>query len=232
MVHFIYTCSPVITLQKWTMDKKKTPKNLKDFEMNRENPFAKQALVNIGNALISRTVKTSNKDEAAILKGINGDGEILGNTVFIRTRTVDNETFAKVYKLGFKAFADMKPATLSVFQFIVNCLKPNSDEFIFFIEDCIESTQYKKSSIYKSLGELCAKGIIARGRIEEQYFINPMYVFNGDRVTFATTWINKNYPQYKATTRTLKGTIDVMKTDGTLPQLPFSDDEEQHSTTE
>lgn len=112
--------------------------------MNRENPFAKQALVNIGNALISRTVKTSNKDEAAILKGINGDGEILGNTVFIRTRTVDNETFAKVYKLGFKAFADMKPATLSVFQFIVNCLKPNSDEFIFFIEDCIESTQYKK----------------------------------------------------------------------------------------
>lgn len=207
------------------MEKNKKPKNLKDFEMNRENPFAKQALVNIGNALISRTVKTANKDESAVIKAIDNNGQYLGNTVFIRTKTVDNETFAKVYKLGFKAFADMKPSTLSVFQFIVNCLKPNSDEFIFFIEDCIESTKYKKSSIYKSLGELCAKGIIARGRIEEQYFINPMYVFNGDRVTFATTWINKNYPDYKTSNSTLKGTIDVMRENGELPQLPFEEND-------
>ncbi|MGL5253915.1 MAG: RepA protein [Brevinema sp.] len=196
-------------------------RNLKDFEMNRESPFAKQALVNIGNALLSRTVKTANKDESAVLKAIDGNGDILGNTAFIRTKTVDNETFAKVYKLGFKAFSDMKPSTLSVFEFITNCLKPNSDEFMFFIEDCIESTQYKKSSIYKSLGELCAKGIIARGRIEEQYYINPMYVFNGDRVTFATTYINKNYPDYKTTSGNLKGTIEVMKSQGELPKLPF-----------
>lgn len=205
------------------MKNSKTPKNLKDFEMNRESPFAKQALVNIGNALISKTVKTANKDESAVIKAIDDNGQYLGNTVFIRTKTVDNETFAKVYKLGFKAFADMKPSTISVFQFIINCLKPNSDEFIFFIEDCIESTNYKKSSIYTSLGELCAKGIIARGRIEEQFFINPMYVFNGDRVTFATTWINKNYPDYQTSNSTLKGTIDMMKEQGELPQLPFED---------
>lgn len=205
------------------MKNSQTPKNLKDFEMNRESPFAKQALVNIGNALISKTVKTANKDESAVIKAIDDNGQYLGNTVFIRTKTVDNETFAKVYKLGFKAFADMKPSTISVFQFIINCLKPNSDEFIFFIEDCIESTNYKKSSIYTSLGELCAKGIIARGRIEEQFFINPMYVFNGDRVTFATTWINKNYPDYQTSNSTLKGTIDMMKEQGELPQLPFED---------
>lgn len=48
-----------------------------------------------------------------------------------------------------------------------------------------------------------------------------MCVFNGDRVTFATTYINENYPQYKTTSTKLKGTIDVMKEQGDLPQLPL-----------
>ena len=69
------------------MEKNKKPKNLKDFAMNRENPFAKQALVNIGNALISRTVKTANKDESAVIKAIDNNGQYLGNTVFVRTKS-------------------------------------------------------------------------------------------------------------------------------------------------
>lgn len=203
----------------------KTPK-LTDFEMNRENPFAKEALSTVGQHLEIRKVKTSNKDEAAILKGVNGDGEILGNTVFMREKTIDTEEFAKFFLSGFKAFFDLKPVSIKVFKFILSQLKPNSDEFLFFLEDCMEVTKYGKTSIYSALADLCNHEIIARGRTEEQYYINPMCVFNGDRVTFATTYINKNFPRYKATTRTLKGTIDVMKTDGTLPQLPFEETKE------
>jgi|AACY02.4.fsa_nt_gi hypothetical protein len=201
-------------------------RKLSDFEMNKENPFAKQALVNIGNALLARSVKGTNKDESAILKAISGDGEVLGNTTFIRNKTVDTENFTKFFLAGFKAFFDLKPASLKVFGFILEQLKPNQDEFLFFVEDCIKETGYSQASVFRALGELCSANIIARGRSELQYYINPMCIFNGDRVTFATTYINKNYPQYKATTRTLKGTIDVMKTDGTLPQLPFEEVQE------
>ena len=192
-------------------------KKLKDFEMNKTNPFAKQALVNIGNALITRTVKTANKDESALLKAVDNNGELLGNTVFLRTRVVDTENFAKVYKLGFQQFADLKPSTLAVFQFIVQCLTPNRDDFYFFVEDAMESTKYSKMTIYRALSELCNKNIIARGRTEEQYYINPMYVFNGDRVTFATTWIRDNYPKYETTASRLKSTIEIMKGQGELP---------------
>lgn len=59
------------------------PVKLSDFELNKENPFAKQALVNIGNAIVSKSVKTANKDEAAVLKAVDNNGEILGNSVFI-----------------------------------------------------------------------------------------------------------------------------------------------------
>lgn len=194
-------------------------KKLKDFEMNKTNPFAKQAIVNIGEALVSRTVKTANKDESALLKAVDNNGQLLGNTVFIRTRVVDSETFAKVYKLGFQQFSDLKPSTLAVFQFIVQCLKPDRDDFYFFVEDAMESTKYSKMTIYRALGELCNKNIIARGRTEEQYYINPMYVFNGDRVTFAQTWINSNYPDYQTTANQLKSTIETMQGQGELPFL-------------
>ena len=196
---------------------------LSDFEMNRENPFAKQALVNIGNALVSKSVKGTNKDESAILKVIDNNGKILGNSAFIRNKVVDTENFAKFFLTGFKAFFDLKPTSIKVFKHILGQLKPNQDSFMFFIEDCIRDTGCSQASIFRALGELCKAEIIARGRTEEQYFINPIYVFNGDRVTFATTWINKNYPDYKTSNNTLKGTINVMKENGELPQLPFED---------
>ena len=200
-----------------------TKRKLSDFQLNKENPFAKQALVNIGSALVSKSVKGTNKDESAILKAVDGNGEILGNSVFIRNKAVDTESFAKFFLAGFKAFFDLKPASIKVFKYILGQLKPNQDSFMFFMDECKEETGYSEVSIFRALGELCSAEIIARGRADIEYYINPMCVFNGDRVTFATTYINENYPQYKTTSTKLKGTIDVMKEQGDLPQLPFED---------
>ena len=200
-----------------------TKRKLSDFELNKENPFAKQALVNIGSALVSKSVKGTNKDESAILKAVDGNGEILGNSVFIRNKAVDTESFAKFFLAGFKAFFDLKPASIKVFKYILGQLKPNQDSFMFFMDECKEETGYSEVSIFRALGELCSAEIIARGRADIEYSISPMCVFNGDRVTFATTYINENYPQYKTTSTKLKGTIDVMKEQGDLPQLPFED---------
>lgn len=194
---------------------------LSDFELNKKNPFAKQALVNIGNALVSKSIKGSNKDESAILKAIDDNGEVLGNTVFIRNKTVDTEQFAKFFLNGFKAFFDLKPVSIKVFGYILGQLRPNQDNFMFFMDDCKRKTGYSEVSIYRALGELCGAQIIARGRMEIEYFINPMCVFNGDRITFATTYINKNYPQYKTTNAELKGTINAMSAQGDLPEMPL-----------
>ena len=98
---------------------------------------------------------------------------------------------------------------------------------MFFVEDCIEATGYSQASIFRALGELCSAEIIARGRSDKQFFINPMICFNGDRVTFATTYINKNFPDMegKVTNRNLKGTIDIMKRKGDLPYIDKEEDD-------
>jgi len=208
------------------MQKEKT---LADFQMNRENPFAKQTIVQMGNYLASRQIQGKNSDERAVLMATDIEtGELLGQTVFMRTKTVDTETFAKVYQLGFQAFAELKPSVMKVFQYIIEQLKPDRDMFNLYIEDIIEATNLHKATIYRALGVLCEREIIARGRTEYDYYINPMYVFNGNRVTFITNWINSNAPEYKTSQKALKGTIGLMKQQGFLPkgkqlELPFPD---------
>ena len=48
-----------------------------------------------------------------------------------------------------------------------------------------------KKSIYDGLTNLVNNEIIARGPNDSFYFINPMVAFNGDRVTYAKTYIKK-----------------------------------------
>ena len=71
-------------------------------------------------------------------------------------------------------------------------LVPKQDMFVFLDDECMQYTGYNsQSSIKIGLGSLVENKIIARGPSDSLYFINPMVAFNGDRVTFAKTYIKK-----------------------------------------
>ena len=192
-------------------------KKLSELPLNKSNPFAEETISQMGNMLVSKKVLGANKDEGAILKAVDRNGEILGGTAFIREKVIDQEQFAKFFFAGFQAFYDLKPSSIKVFGFILQQLKPNVDTFYFYFEDCIDATGYTKMSIYRALTELCNHNIIARGRDEHEYYINPMVVFNGDRITFATTYINANHPDYETSRRGLRSRITEMKHFNVLP---------------
>lgn len=171
-------------------EKKNLPK-LSDIAKNKENPFLEQAIDQINNNIVKRYKTASKTGEKAILKAVDNDGEILGHTTFIRQIEVDEQQFTKFYLSNFSSFFDVSNSSMRVFGYILKQLKPKNDKFYFMIEDCIEETNYSKPTIYKALAELIAMEIIARGPHDIIYFINPMVVFNGDRVTFAKTYVRK-----------------------------------------
>ena len=81
---------------------------------------------------------------------------------------------------------------LKVFGYILSQLKPQEDMFLFFLGDCMKYTGYKTAKpIYEGLSYLIASEIIARGRADTIYYINPLIVFNGNRVTFAKSYVKK-----------------------------------------
>lgn len=164
---------------------------LSEFGYNKENPFLKQSLEVIQKNIVRKYKTASNTSQRAILQAIDPNtGELLGHTQFIRQIEVDEENFAKFYLSRFPKFFELKPQAIKVFGYILNQLIPNKDEFIFIMEECKEYTGYKSdNSIRIGLTNLLASEVIAKGRIDNLYYINPMFVFNGNRITFADTYV-------------------------------------------
>ena len=166
--------------------------SLLDFAKNKENPFLKEAVEQIQQSIVKKYKNTSGTSRNAILQAVNSEGELVGHTSFIQQIEVDEEQFTKIYLSQFSAFWNLKTQAIRVFGYIMTKLVPKQDLFSFFLDECMEHTGYKsEKSIYIGLASLLQNHIIARGRNDSHYFINPMIAFNGDRVTFAKTYIKK-----------------------------------------
>lgn len=164
-----------------------------DFEYNKDNPFLKEAVEQVNNSVVKKYKTASKTGEKAILQAFDSNtGEILGHTQFIRQIEVDEEQFAKVYLSNFTSFFDLKLQAIKVFGYILKQLIPNKDNFNFYMEDCQDYTAYKsETSVRIGLTSLLENKIIARGRTDYEYFINPMVAFNGNRITFAKSYVKK-----------------------------------------
>ncbi len=166
---------------------------LSSHSKNKTNPFVEQAIEKINQNIVKKYKSSTNTGEKAILQAVDpNSGELLGHTSFVRQIEVDEEKFTKLYLSQFSQFWDLQPQSMRVFGYIMTCLVPKQDMFIFLLDDCMEHTGYKsKTSIFKGLGGLIDSEIIARGPSDSLYFINPMVAFNGSRVTFAKTYVKK-----------------------------------------
>lgn len=171
---------------------KKQIANVTDFQKNKENPFLQLAFDKIKDNTVKKYKKTSGTSQSAILQAVNAEGEVVGHTSFIQQIEVDEEQFTKIYISQFSAFFELKNQGIKVFGYIMKQLIPKQDFFYFFMDDCLAYTGYNsEKSVYIGLASLLQNEIIARGRNDTLYFINPMVLFNGDRITFAKTYVKK-----------------------------------------
>ena len=171
-------------------------KKLNEFQKNAENPFLKQAIEQVQESVVKKYKTATKTDQKAILQAFDpSTGEVLGHTQFVRQIEVDEEQFAKIYLSNFSAFFDLKPQAIKVFGYILSQLTPNKDMFIFDREECMKYTGYKSDkSVFIGIASLLNNEIIARGSTDYKYFINPLVAFNGNRITFAKTYIKKQKP--------------------------------------
>ena len=170
---------------------------LENYNKNNENPFLKEAVEQIQNNIVKKYKNTAGYGEKAVLKAVDPEtGEMLGHTTFIRQIQVDEEQFTKFYLSQFSSFWSLKSQAIRVFGYIMTKLVPKQDMFIFLMNECKKHTGYKgEKSIYIGLASLVENKIIARGPSDTLYFVNPMVAFNGDRVTFAKTYVRKKKPK-------------------------------------
>jgi len=172
-------------------------KSVKKHEAFKENPFVEQVIQDIKIIQKTQVVRSKNRDEIQLI--VNSSGEVEGHTAFMKFVEVDEEQFAKVYLSQFSAFWELSKPAIRVFGFIINVLKPKQDEFFLEMNKCLDYTKYKHpKDVLSGISALIECGIIARSDSHFKYFINPMVVFNGDRVSFAKTYIKRKKVQFSA----------------------------------
>jgi hypothetical protein len=170
-------------------------KKITNHETYEDNPFVEEALTGIQKQTVRKTrvirpeVGLSKQVQQVV---VNTDGEATGYGAFMQYIEVDEEQFAKVYLSEFSAFWDLSKPSMKVFGYIISVLQPNQDRLIFKMDKALVYTRYShRSHVLTGITGLIENGIIARTRYEYEYFINPLIFFNGNRVTFAKTYIKK-----------------------------------------
>lgn len=165
-------------------------KKITDFEEHKTNPFIEKVIEDIKITRKTQTIKPKGKGQIQMI--VDDGGDITGHSAFMRFVEVDEDKFAKLYLSQLCNLWELSKPAIRVFSYILTVLIPKKDTFYFLMERCLEYTGYTaKNSIFTGLSELIDSGIIARSDNHVEYFINPLVVFNGDRVTFAKTYIKK-----------------------------------------
>jgi hypothetical protein len=166
-------------------------KKLTQYEQHDSNPFLDHMIKEA--PPIKRRVEFvgQNGRGAASTQLVNPKtGEVEVEQMFFRVRKVDEEKFVKLFTARFEQLWDMSKAAMRVFGYIIQSLEPGRDRFIFRMKECQETTKYvARNTITTALSELVELGLIARTQYPNEFYINPMLVFNGSRITIAEQFI-------------------------------------------
>jgi hypothetical protein len=178
--------------------------SIKEAPVFKENPFVEKAIERIEENTVNkrRFLKGSKGVEHAI---INRESEIVGHTAFLQQVEVDEDKFAKLYLSQFAGFWELTKPAIRVFGYIIENLLPRKDFVFIDFDEAVEYTKYSSTKmVYVGLAKLVELGVIARTSNRSKYFINPLMFFNGDRVTFAKTYVKKRKKQNEENSRQKK----------------------------
>ncbi len=114
-------------------------------------------------------------------------GEIMAPAGFWQAQEVDKTQFVKLYVNGVKAFKDLSGAGTKVFELLYIAVQkfPGKDS-VYLSFHAIDQNMYRmsESTFHRGMRELTEKGFIAETMAPNLYFLNPDYLWNGDRLAF------------------------------------------------
>lgn len=135
---------------------------------------------------------------------VNQDtGSVVGKYTHVTTyREVDESEFVKLFTSNIAMTFDLTSSGIRAFNVLMYAVQNqaiNKDQVFLdgkTLNKFLEKTDFKKAlslkTLYRGINELIKSQIIAKSTRYGVYFINPNFIFNGDRIAFTTGIIKKN----------------------------------------
>ena len=133
----------------------------------------------------------NNTRSRTIYKGKNV--EFINNTEFCEVnfkKIVDRTQFIKVFKDSLKTILALSTTAQKVLWYIIDNV-PKEKPFVYLdYKECMDNVGFKtRKSVYDGVIELLEKGILTRSSNSKKYWVNPLVIFNGNRITFINDYI-------------------------------------------
>jgi hypothetical protein len=148
------------------------------------NPFLKTAVANT-----NRGVKRiTSQDNDRMLVVSEKSGEVLGGAGFWQTKQVDKTQFIKLYINGVKGLADLTSAGTKLFGVLyMEMQKQMGVDQIFLSHTHLDKAIFpdlSPATFSRGVRELKDKNFIAPMVTQGWFFVNPDFIWNGDRLAF------------------------------------------------
>ena len=147
------------------------------------NPFIGNAITNTKQGV----KRISNKDGNRMMVVSENTGEIVAPAGFWHAQDVDKTQFVKLYVNGVKAFKDLSGAGTKVFEVLYMKVQANiGTDTLWLTFPSLNQleTPMGETTFYRGMKELLLKGFIAESITPGMYYLNPDYMWNGDRLAF------------------------------------------------
>jgi len=136
---------------------------------------------------VTRTKRVTNKRGDMML--VNKDsGEISGQFAgFWEAEEVDATKFVKLFVKGVKALKELTNAGTKTFEVLYHRVQENIGKdqvFMAFAAVDQDLTPMSHATYKRGMAELLEKGFIAATAVQGWYWLNPSFVWNGDRLAF------------------------------------------------
>lgn len=169
-----------IYLRRMSNEEKQTRRGLQVFK---ENPFVQEAIENQKGGVKRIIGKTQDR-----MMVVSGDtGEVIAPAGFWQYQEVDKTQFVKLYINGVKAIADLSPAGTKVFALLYTEMQKNVGKdkvYLSFSAMDKDEAGMSQATFTRGMKELIEKNFVAPTVGVGWYFINPDYMWNGDRLAF------------------------------------------------
>lgn len=159
------------------------PKTRRGLQVYENNPFISRAIANTETGVRRQTNKSGDQMMVVSAK----TGEIVAPAGFWQYQEVDKTQFLKLYEGGVKAFKDLSNAGAKMFSVMSDRLQNSMNKGMIYLSlTSIDQQIYpiSKATYARGLKELIEKEFLAATTEQGWFYINPDYIFNGNRLAF------------------------------------------------
>lgn len=106
------------------------------------------------------------------------------------TQKVDRETFIKVFRDSIKYIAQLSRTAQRLLWYIMDNLPKDKSYVVIDNMTVMEFCDFKhRKSVRDGIVELLDKNFLTRTTVPKKFWVNPLIVFNGNRITYANEYI-------------------------------------------